>query len=35
MGEGEVLVSTFRLAQNLESNPMALFLFHELLQLAV
>jgi hypothetical protein len=35
MGEGEVLVSTFRLAQNLDNNPMAMYLFHELLHLAV
>jgi hypothetical protein len=33
MGQGEVLVSTFRLSQNLESNPLAMYLFAELLTL--
>ena len=33
MGAGEVIISTFRLAKNLGTNPMALSLFRELLQL--
>jgi hypothetical protein len=33
MGRGEVLVSTFRLANNLVANPMAMYLFRELLEL--
>ncbi len=33
MGKGEVLVSTFRLANNLETNPLAMLLFAELMKL--
>jgi hypothetical protein len=33
LGEGEVFVSTFRLSKNLESNPLAMLLFAELLAL--
>jgi hypothetical protein len=33
MEEGEILVSTFRLARNLEKNPLALYLFAELMKL--
>ena len=33
MGQGEVLVSTFRLSQNLEKNPLAMYLFAELMKL--
>jgi hypothetical protein len=33
LGEGEVYVSTFRLAKNLETNPLAMVLFAELLSL--
>ena len=32
VGRGELLVSTFRLAKNLESNPLAGYLFSELLK---
>jgi hypothetical protein len=32
-GQGEVLVSTFRLSKNLENNPLALYLFAELMTL--
>lgn len=32
-GQGQVLVSTFRLAKHLETNPLAMYLFCELLQL--
>jgi hypothetical protein len=32
-GQGEVVVSTFRLAQNLDTNPLALYLFAELMDL--
>ena len=32
-GQGEVLVSTFRLSQNLETNPLAMYLFAELMNL--
>jgi hypothetical protein len=32
-GKGEVLVSTFRLTQNLEVNPLARFLFAELMNI--
>ncbi|HET9589780.1 MAG TPA: hypothetical protein VFO91_13420, partial [Anaerolineales bacterium] len=32
-GRGEVLVSTFRLSRNLDTNPLALHLFVELMQL--
>ena len=32
-GQGEVLVSTFRLSENLETNPLALYLFAELVNL--
>jgi hypothetical protein len=34
MGKGEVFVSTFRLTKHLESNPLAMFLFAELMKLA-
>jgi hypothetical protein len=33
MGQGEVWVSTFRLSQNLEKNPLAMYLFAELMKL--
>jgi hypothetical protein len=33
MGEGKILVSTFRLARHLEKNPLALYLFAELIKL--
>ncbi|MGZ9165638.1 MAG: hypothetical protein ACXW4U_10715 [Anaerolineales bacterium] len=33
VGEGEVLISTFRLAKNLTSNPLAMYLFAELMAL--
>jgi len=33
VGAGTLLTSTFRLAKNLESNPMAMHLFYELLRL--
>jgi hypothetical protein len=33
VGRGELLVSTFRLGKNLETNPLAEYLFGELLQL--
>ncbi|RPJ28197.1 MAG: glycoside hydrolase family 2, partial [Chloroflexi bacterium] len=33
VGRGELLVSTFRLAKNLETNPLAKYLFCELLEL--
>lgn len=33
VGRGELLVSTFRLGKNLETNPLAEYLFCELLQL--
>jgi hypothetical protein len=33
MGQGQVFVSTFRLAQNLEKNPLALYLFAELMKM--
>ena len=33
IGQGEVLVSTFRLSQNLEKNPLAMYLFAELMKL--
>jgi len=32
-GQGEVLVSTFRLSKNLENNPLAMYLFAELMML--
>ena len=32
-GQGEVLVSTFRLSKNLNTNPLAMYLFAELLDL--
>jgi beta-glucosidase/6-phospho-beta-glucosidase/beta-galactosidase len=32
-GQGEVLVSTFRLSQNLDTNPVAMYLFAELMKL--
>jgi hypothetical protein len=32
-GEGEVLVSTFRLSKNLGTNPLAMYLFSELMAL--
>jgi hypothetical protein len=35
MGQGEVWVSTFRLSQNLEKNPLAMYLFAELMKLVV
>ena len=34
VGRGEVLVSTFRLTKNLETNPLAMCLFAELVKLA-
>ena len=33
IGRGQLLTSTFRLTHNLEVNPLALYLFHELLSL--
>jgi hypothetical protein len=33
MGQGEVLASTFRLSQNLDKNPLAMYLFAELMKL--
>lgn len=33
LGEGEVLISTFRLSKNLGSNPLAMYLFAELMRL--
>jgi hypothetical protein len=33
VGRGTLLISTFRLAQNLESNPLAMYLFRELIEL--
>ena len=33
MGQGEVLISTFQLAKNLENNPLAMYLFAELMTL--
>jgi hypothetical protein len=33
VGRGELLISTFRLAKNLETNPLANYLFRELLKL--
>jgi hypothetical protein len=33
VGQGELLVSTFRLSKNLETNPLAKYLFFELLKL--
>ncbi|HSL46794.1 MAG TPA: family 1 glycosylhydrolase [Anaerolineales bacterium] len=32
-GQGEVLVSTFRLSKNLDTNPLAMYLFAELMKL--
>jgi hypothetical protein len=33
VGSGELLISTFRLAKNLDTNPLARHLFRELLNL--
>jgi len=33
VGRGELLVSTFRLGKNLETNPLARYLFCQLLEL--
>ena len=33
VGQGDVLVSTFRLSRNLETNPLAMYLFAELMAL--
>jgi hypothetical protein len=33
MAQGEVVISTFQLSRNLETNPLALYLLHELIQL--
>jgi len=33
VGQGEVLISTFRLSRNLETNPLAMYLFAELMRL--
>jgi hypothetical protein len=33
MGQGEILISTFRISQQLDTNPMATYLLYELLQL--
>src|SRR5215213_3850037 len=33
VGQGEVLISTFRLSKNLETNPLAMYLFAELMTL--
>jgi len=33
VGQGEVLISTFQLAKNLENNPLAMYLFAELMTL--
>ncbi|HEU0297745.1 MAG TPA: hypothetical protein VFR47_33695, partial [Anaerolineales bacterium] len=33
VGRGMLMISTFRLRQNLETNPLAAFLFKELLDL--
>jgi hypothetical protein len=35
MGQGEIVVSTFRLSQNLEKNPLAMYIFAELMKLVV
>ena len=35
MGQGQVWVSTFRLSQNLEKNPLAMYLLAELMKLVV
>ena len=34
VGQGEVLVSTFRLTKNLDTNPLAMYLFAQLVKLA-
>ena len=33
VGQGEVFISTFRLSKNLETNPLAMYLFAELMRL--
>lgn len=33
IGQGEVLISTFRLSRNLNTNPLAMYLFAELMEL--